>query len=226
MTSFTFISKLRAALLAIAACCAGCATPPHVENYDATYPEEPVSSSQNEGAIYQSGHDIALFENSVARRVGDTVTIKLVEQTAASKSSTTTMSKDSSASLSGPKIFGRAVTVNGTEVLSASMDNSTKFDGAGDSTQSNKIQGDITVTVAKRLANGNLLVRGQKWITINQGKEYVRIQGIIRQVDIEPDNSVSSTRVADAMIAYGAQGALNEANRPGILARFFNSILF
>ena len=204
----------------------GCVTAPHVEDYSATWPEEPASVGANDGAIYQVGHDIALFENSVARRVGDTVTIKLLEQTAASKSSTTNTSKDSSATLTGPRVFGRPVTVNGTEVLSASIDNSTAFGGSGDSSLSNKIQGDITVTVAKRLANGNLLVRGQKWIAINQGKEYVRIQGIIRPVDIEPDNSIASNKVGDAVIAYGAQGALNDANRPGILSRFFNSILF
>ena len=205
---------------------AGCVTAPHVEDYSATWPEEPASVGANDGAIYQVGHDVALFENSVARRVGDTVTIKLLEQTAASKSSTTNTSKDSSATLTGPKVFGRPITVNGTEVLSASLDNSTAFGGSGDSSQSNKIQGDITVTVAKRLANGNLLVRGQIWIAINQGKEYVRIQGIIRPVDIEPDNSIASNKVGDAVIAYGAQGALNDANRPGILSRFFNSILF
>ncbi|MET0497551.1 MAG: flagellar basal body L-ring protein FlgH [Steroidobacteraceae bacterium] len=204
----------------------GCVTAPHVEDYSATWPEEPAPVGANEGAIYQVGHDVALFENAVARRVGDTVTIKLLAQTAASKSSTTKTSKDSSANLTGPKVFGRPVTVHGTEVLSASIDNSNSFDGSGDSSQSNKIQGDITVTVAKRLANGNLLVRGQKWIAINQGKEYVRIQGIIRPIDIEPDNSIASNKVGDAVIAYGAQGALNDANRPGILSRFFNSILF
>lgn len=214
------------AITAIPFLTVGCVTAPHVEDYSATWPEEPAPVSANNGAIYQADHDVALFENSVARRVGDTVTIKLLEQTAASKSSTTKTAKEGSANLAGPKVFGRPVTINGTEVLSASLENSTKFDGSGDSSQSNKIQGDITVTVAKRLANGNLLVRGQKWIAINQGKEYVRIQGIIRPVDIQPDNSIASNKVGDAVIAYGAQGALNDANRPGILSRFFNSIIF
>ncbi len=204
----------------------GCITAPHVEDYSATLPEEPAPASQGNGAIYQGGHDIALFENSVARRVGDTVTINLVEQTAASKSSTTTTKKATTADMSAPKVFGQSVTIHGKDVLSGSLANASTFDGAGDSSQSNKIQGDITVTVAKKLANGNLLVRGQKWLAINQGKEYVRIQGIIRPVDIQPDNTVPSNRVADAMISYGAQGALNDANKPGILSRFFTSVLF
>ena len=109
-----------------------------------------------------------------------------------------------------------------TEILSAQVHNETEFDGEGDSRQSNRLEGDITVTVAQRLANGNLLVRGQKWIQINQGKEYVRIQGIVRPIDIDSDNSISSLKVADAMIAYGGKGALNDANQPGLLSRFFN----
>jgi flagellar L-ring protein precursor FlgH len=164
-----------------------------------------------------------LFENAVARRVGDTLTIRLNEQTNASKSSSTSTSKSTNVDIAGPTIAGRPVTAHGTEILNTQIENSTSFDGEGDSSQSNKLQGDITVTVAQRLPNGNLLVRGQKWITINQGREYVRIQGIVRPIDINPDNSISSLKVADAQIAYGGKGALNDAATPGMLARFFNA---
>ncbi|MGH8187687.1 MAG: flagellar basal body L-ring protein FlgH, partial [Steroidobacteraceae bacterium] len=199
-----------------------CVSAPSEPDYFPTPPEELPVAAQANGAIYQAGHDIALFENSVARRVGDTLTIRLNERTNASKSSSTTTKKATSADLPGPIIAGRPVTVNGTEVLTMSVENETEFDGEGASRQSNRLEGDITVTVAQRLANGNLLVRGQKWIMINQGKEYVRIQGIVRPIDIDPDNSISSLKVADAMIAYGGKGAIADANRPGILARFFN----
>ena len=129
----------------------GCGGMPRADEFAASMPEDvPVAEASN-GAIFQSGRDIALFENAVARRVGD------------------------------------------------------------------------TVTVAKRLSTGNLVVRGQKWIGINQGKEYIRIQGVIRPVDILPDNSIPSYKVADANISYGGQGALADANRPGLLSRFFNS---
>ena len=107
-------------------------------------------------------------------------------------------------------------------ILETSVANNADFDGEGTSAQSNRLEGDVTVTVAERLANGNLLVRGQKWITINQGQEFVRIQGIVRPIDIDPDNSISSLKVADAMIAYGGKGAIANANAPGILSRFFN----
>ena len=195
---------------------------PPEPDYSATWPEPPPSETAGNGAIYQAGHDVALFENSVARRVGDTLTIRLNERTNASKSSSTSTKKATSAELPGPTIAGRPVTVNGVEVLDMSVDNETQFDGEGDSSQSNRLEGDLSVTVAQRLPNGNLLVRGQKWIAINQGQEYVRIQGIVRPIDIDPDNSISSLKVADAMISYGAKGALADANKPGVLARFFN----
>lgn len=212
-----------AALVAFGALAlAGCVTP-RDPDYAATWPEEPPAASAGNGAIYQVGHDVALFENSVARRVGDTLTIRLNESTNASKSSSTTTKKTTSAAIAGPTVAGRPVTVNGVEVLAGALNSDTAFDGQGGSSQSNKLTGEVTVTVAQRLPNGNLLIRGQKWIAINQGKEYVRIQGIVRPIDIDPDNSISSLKVADAMISYGGKGALADANSPGLLARFFNS---
>ena len=69
--------------------------------------------------------------------------------------------------------------------------------------------------------NGNLLVRGEKWLTLNQGQEFVQISGIVRPVDIGPDNSIPSFKVADARITYSGTGALADSNRPGLLTRFF-----
>lgn len=200
----------------------GCVMSPHEPSYSATLPEPLPEAAQANGAIYQAGHDVALFENAVARRVGDTLTIRLSERTNASKSSTTSTKKSTNIDMPGPIIGGRPVTANGVEILNTQVDNKTDFDGEGASTQSNRLEGDISVTVAQRLSNGNLLVRGQKWISINQGQEYVRIQGIVRPIDIEPDNSISSLKVADAMIAYGGKGPLASASSPGLLSRFFN----
>ena len=202
-----------------------CAVRPPVDHHDfeATYPEELDAATAANGSIYQAGRDVPLFENAVARRVGDTITINLIESTAAQKSSSTTTSKTTSAELPGPKLFGRPVTANGTPILDMGLDGTSSFDGSGDSAQSNKLQGNVTVTVAKRLSNGNLIVRGQKWIGINQGREFVRIQGMIRPIDIQADNTIPSYKVADATISYGGQGALADANHMGWLARFFNS---
>jgi flagellar L-ring protein precursor FlgH len=211
-----------ASLIALCAIVSGCVVAPSDVDYAATWPEPPPEATAGNGAIYQAGHDIGLFENAVARRVGDTLTIRLNERTNASKSSSTTTSKSTSANLGGVTVGGRSLTYHGRDLLTAGAQGETEFDGQGGSSQSNRLEGDITVTVAKRLANGNLLVRGQKWIQINQGKEYVRIQGIVRPIDINPDNTISSLKVADAVISYGGTGALADANRPGLLSRFFN----
>ena len=202
---------------------AGCASRTPKDDFpDEPWPESDAPAANN-GAIYQTGVSAGLFENATARRVGDLVTIRLVENTAASKSSSTSTSKKTSVSLPGPKLLGRPVTVNGTEILDMAASGENSFDGQGGSAQSNKLTGDITVAVVKRLNNGNLVVRGQKWIGINTGREYVRIQGVVRPLDIQPDNSIESTKVGNASISYGGKGAVSDASQPGLLARFFNS---
>jgi flagellar L-ring protein precursor FlgH len=209
-----------ALLLALTGCMAGLRP---TEDFAAVLPPDDPPAATSNGAIYQADRDVRLFENSTAHRVGDVLTIVLAEKTNASKSASTTTAKNTSIDLPGPTIAGAPVTVNGREVLSASLDNGTSFDGTGDSKQSNELTGNITVTVAQRLANGNLVVRGQKWIMINQGREYVRIQGIVRPVDISPQNTVPSYKIADASISYGSQGVINAANSKSLLARFFDS---
>ncbi len=208
--------------LAITACSAGGRM---AAQYDALLPLDAGPSGPANGAIYQAGYDLPLFENAVARRVGDLVTIRLIENTNAAKSSSTSTKKTTAATLAGPTVAGRPVTANGVEVLSGRVANDSSFDGEGSSRQSNRLTGEITVTVIRRFANGNLLVRGEKWIGINQGREFVRLTGIVRPIDIEPDNSVPSPKVANAQIEYGGRGALADANAPGWLARFFNSPL-
>jgi flagellar L-ring protein precursor FlgH len=211
-------------LAGIAGALGGCHTAhPPAADFASTLPEEIPAATAGNGAIYQEGHDQALFDNAVARRVGDILTIQLEEATNATKSAVTTTKKNTTTTLPGANILGGTLTIHGRNVLSGSLADSSQFDGEGTSAQSNALTGFISVTVAKRLANGNLLVRGQKWITLNQGREYVRIQGIVRPVDIGPDNVVPSYDVADASISYGGQGTLADSNTKSWLARFFDS---
>jgi len=203
----------------------GCATMEEDggRDFEPSWPEEAEKPKPIPGAIFAQGTDVTLWNNVTARNIGDTLTIRLAESTEAEKTATTTASKSSKADLTGPTIAGRPVTVDGVPVLQMGMDNSQDFAGNGAATQSNKLDGFITVTVYKRLSNGNLLVRGQKWVAINSGREFVRLQGIVRPSDIAPDNSVLSWRVADAYISYGGQGTVANASKPGWLFRFFNS---
>ena len=198
----------------------------HPEDYTVPMPEDqPEAAHVATGAIYQTNRDVALFENPVAGRAGDILTVHLVENTSASKKSSTNTKKATNASLGVTNIFGRTPTINGVNPLQAGMGDSSDFTGEGNSAQSNSLAGDITVTVAKRYANGNLLIRGQKWLSLNQGQEYVLIQGMVRQADVQPDNTIVSTKVANAKISYGGKGALADANAKGWLSRFFDSPL-
>lgn len=214
-------------LILVTACAlvAGCAGRRDIVPGPDPYPVDTAVTHSATGAIYQAHRDVALFENPVAARVGDIVIVRLAENTNAVKKASTSTQKSTSVSLPGPTIAGRPVTVNGTDVLTMGVENDNKFDGAGSSEQSNRLSGNITATVVQRLPNGNLVIRGQKWLTLNQGSEFVRIEGVVRPIDIEPDNSIASWKVADARIGYGGRGALADANTQSWFARFFNSSL-
>ncbi|TBR37186.1 MULTISPECIES: flagellar basal body L-ring protein FlgH [Dyella] len=211
-------------VLLVLASLGGCAMPPKRDDamWAATPPQEPLAPPPSDGAIYHDQQGMELFNDPRAHRVGDILTISLVESTQASKKATTSTSKKDNTNIAAPTILGQGLTINGKSAnIETSGDRS--FDGSGNSSQSNQLTGSITVTVAQRLSNGNLLVRGEKWLTINQGQELVRISGIVRPQDIGQDNSVPSTRVADARIAYTGRGSLADANTQGWLSRFFSS---
>src|SRR3546814_3810884 len=94
--------------------------------------------------------------------------------------------------------------------------------GKGEASQSNQLAGEISVTIAEVYPNGTMLVRGEKLLTLNRGDERVQISGLVRAIDIGPDNRIASTRVADARIRYVGKGDIARASRQGWLSRFFS----
>jgi len=224
------ISLRRFALwYAIVALTAGCAGPQKVDDWSpAPPPEYPeITPQQANGAIYQDATALTLFADVKARRVGDVLTVRLAEQTDATTSASTTTDRTTSTSISNPVLSGEPITRSGgIPLFQSSLDSEHEFSGGGDSAQSNRMDGNISVTVYHRLPNGNLMVRGEKWIRINRGRELLRVAGIVRPADIGEDNSVPSFKLADARIDYGSTGAIGDANRPGWLTRFFQSPIF
>lgn len=173
------------------------------------------------GAIYQAGYGLSLYEDAKARRIGDILTVVLTEKTQASKSADNQIDKTSDVSLPAPTVLGKDVKLFG-KPLSASLSGGTRsFEGQSEATQKNSLTGNITVTVADVLPNGNLLVRGEKWMTLTSGEEYIRVSGLVRPQDIAPDNTLVSTKLADARISYSGTGAFHGANEPGWLSKFF-----
>ncbi len=216
---------------------AGCNTAPKRDPaYAPVRPSLPAPLPQANGAIFRAGFETAWFENLRARRTGDILTVKLAEKMTANKEAKTDVSKTNTTNISNPTLLGSTPQFNapGFIPLASNKDNtmafglesSNEFAGDGSSEQSNLLQGDITVTVIEVLANGYLMVRGEKRIGINQGNEYIRLSGIVRPIDIDVDNTVLSTRLADPTIVYVGDGVVADSNVMGWLAKFFVSSLF
>jgi flagellar L-ring protein precursor FlgH len=191
----------------------------------------PAPAYANTGSIYASAangpaRNMYLFEDNKASQVGDLLTIVLVEATSSRSVAQTSVSKESGIGLGAPTLAGVPVTYEGQSILQAEVEAGREFEGQGNSTQSNRLEGEITVQVVRDLGNGNLLVAGQKQLRLNQGDELVQVQGIVRVADIGPDNRITSDRVGNARIVYGGRGTLARSNAMGWLGRFFNSAAF
>ncbi len=180
----------------------------------------------NNGSIFQPGRSVRLFEDSKAFRIGDLLSVTLAESTNATKSEATNTAKDDSNSIDAGTILGITPTYNGQSFLNNSLSSKRGFKGSGDAAQSNSLSGQITVMVSDILPNGNLQVRGEKIIGLNQGSEFIRLTGIVRPQDVSSSNEVNSTKLANARIYYGGGGVIAEANSKGWLSRFFSSPVF
>lgn len=190
-------------------------------DFSASMPAPVAPPPPANGAIFQisSGY-AALYEGSRARRVGDPLTIILVERTAASKSASSKLDSGGGFSIT-PPTTGPASLFAQTD---ASISGKRNFGGTGATDQSNTLTGEVSVTVAAVYPNGTMLVQGQKRVTLNRGDEFVQIKGLVRVADIDADNRVASTRVADAQIAYTGRGDVARASRQGWLSRFFSVV--
>lgn len=186
-----------------------------------TYPTtpDPKQLRKVSGAIYSPETVVPLFETARARHAGDILTIILVENTNAQQNMTTTQKKNDKEQMANPVFLGRPISLGAGYSLDMDLDNKRQFTGQGQSVQNNKLVGSISVTVTKVLANGNLVVQGEKWIRINQSKEFVQLSGIVRPRDIGIDNVINSDRVANARIYYGGVGQVNNANAQGWFSR-------
>lgn len=178
------------------------------------------------GSIFQVGRSVRLFEDNKAYRIGDVLSVVLLESTNASKSAETNTEKDDEIDIGAGTIFGRIPTINGTPPLLNSVDAEREFSGSGDSAQSNSLRGEIAVTVVDILPSGNLVVRGEKIIGLNQGSEFIRISGLVRPTDVSSENVVISSKLANSRIFYGGGGVVAESNTRGWLSRFFDSPTF
>jgi flagellar L-ring protein precursor FlgH len=190
-------------------------------DYAPTYPTtpDPKELRKVSGAIYSDETVVPLFETDRARHAGDIVTIILVENTNAQQNMSSTQKKNEKEQSTNPTFFGQPISIGNGYNLDLDMKNERTFTGQGQSIQTNKLIGTISVTVAKVLANGNMIIQGEKWIRINQSREFVQLSGLIRPRDIGADNTINSDKVANARISYGGVGQVNNANAQGWFSR-------
>ncbi len=195
--------------------------------YAPKYPVSAVPAPQTSGSLFATSGYTSLYDDAVARRVGDIINVRLNEQTQSSKSASTSLNKDSNTSMAEPTILGKRITVPPANNLSLTdFGSESEFSGSADSDQSNSLSGNIAVTIAEVLPNGSFVVRGEKWMRLNQGDEFIRISGLIRPVDVDSNNSIDSTKMANARISYGGKGTLANSNEMGWFSKFFVNPLF
>lgn len=222
--------------------------PPIVHQPMTARPADNKTVAPADGAIFHAGvNERPLFEDKRARNVGDILTINLVEKTSGNRKSSGSSSYSSSINASIPTVttnipdtlvrgipaiggqaanlLNKLFSLTGS-VVGASA-NKTATGGAGSASED--LTGTIAVTVIEVLANGNLLVSGEKQVALNNSNEFIRFSGVVNPTTISNLNVVQSTQVADARIEYRSAGGMNEAMNDaqslGMLGRFFLSVL-
>jgi flagellar L-ring protein precursor FlgH len=175
------------------------------------------------GGIFRANNNMFLFEDRKPRVVGDLLTIQINENLNASQTANSSTEKKTSMTATLPKITGLlGAGVNGLN-LNVAGDNA--FNGTGQTASSGAFTGTITVTVVEVLANGNLVVAGEKQIGIRENSEVLKLSGVIDPAFIQPGNLISSTQLADVRLDYRGGGNIEEAQIQGWLGRVFNSWL-
>lgn len=197
------------------------AEPDNPEYAPVLVPSE-VPERISQGSLYRTIAGLSLYEDRRAYREGDIITVLLTERTVSSKSTETSVGKNSGITFGDDTILGRDIDFKGHS-LETGVSQDRNFDGSGEADQENSLSGNIAVTVSGVLPNGLLVIRGEKWMTLTTGEEFIRLKGLIRPEDIASDNTIPSTRVADARITYSGTGELADASRQGWGSRFFNS---
>jgi len=193
-------------------------------------PTAPALPADNNGAIFAVAESRArpgmgLFEDRRAKRIGDILTVNLVEKTSATRSSASSDERKANGSISVPMpvVLGKNVPGIGATTWEPAASN--KIELKDNDTNGNTVSGSITVTVVDILPNGNLLVAGEKQVRINQDTEYIRLGGVVNPSQITALNSINSTQLADVQLESTSSQRFDKSQLSGMLARFFLTLL-
>ena len=202
--------------------CTACATKPPLEDnsdFAPIRPLEPAANALPTGSILGNNMHMSLFQGQRQWRVGDIITIVLNESTQASRNSSLiterkatndALSSSWTNSLLSPNGFWGDVRGD-IDITQAEIGS----EGVGTAAQANALSGVITAMVSEVMPNRNLIVEGRKQLSLTEGAEFIQIRGVVRARDVQPDNTVSSMRMAQAQISYRGSGNLAESTQPG-----------
>ena len=225
--SFSFILAL--ALLNLVSGCSTYIEDRASEAFEPVFPTVSLApdTTRKTGAIYRAGEGGLFSKDRRERKVGDILTVDFNEVFSATKAQTAASAKSDSFELSLPLGLPNVLTgglANGDPNNALTTSTAQAFSGSGNAAQSNSLTGRLSVTVVRVFDNGNLGILGQKELTLNNGKEYIRVSGIVRQEDISSVNTVPSNRLADAQISYIGAGDMADSSKKGWLSRAMRTI--
>lgn len=202
----------------------GCAVTPDsiVKQPMTAKPQAIPATSASSGAIFNNAAYRPMFEDRRPRYVGDILTINITENTSATKAGGSSASKTGSVDASLTPPTGLPITLRG---ITLAADSSIKNEDKAAANSSNNFSGSISVTVVDVLANGNLVVSGEKQVAFDKGTEFVRFSGVVNPDTITLGNVVPSTKIADARIEYRTNSKIDTAQIMSILTRFFFSFI-
>ena len=228
------LTRFSSSVLALGLCFGLSACSTYVEDtasaaFEPVFPTVELASDNTDksGAIYQQGQSGLFSADRRARKVGDILTVDFNEVFAATKAQSAASSKSDSFELGLPVGLPNLLTgglANGIGDNSLTSSTEQSFSGSGNAAQSNSLTGRLSVTVVRIFENGNMGILGQKELTLNNGKEYIRVSGIVRPEDISAGNTVPSNRLADAQISYTGAGTVADSSKPGWLSRAMRTI--
>lgn len=213
----------------VALALAGCASTPDskIQRPLSALPKASAPAAENNGAIFQPGASqarpgMAFFEDRRARNIGDILTVNLVERATFTRKSETTDERKANASIDVP-----AATVGNTSLFGGTWapSSSGKQELKDNETNTNSVTGSITVTVIDILGNGNLVVAGEKQVTVNNDTEYIRLAGVVNPSQLSASNTISSTQLADVQIESKNAQSIDKAQMTSMMARFFLTLL-
>lgn len=224
-----------AGILALAVFLGGCngaarnATPmpPIVAPQAYTEPEE---AYENPGSLFSEAKSNYLFDDNRARKVGDIVLVKIVETSKSKSKVDTKAERESTNSIGISAMFGRSKvgisplrgSVGTDPMLSTST--VTEHDATGETKRENYVTATMGARITQILPNGVMQVQGAREIKVNDETQYMVVTGLIRQRDIDTDNSILSTQMADSRIDYYGKGVLADKQKSGWLTRLLDIV--